>query len=233
MTQDYNPFAVEPEGGSGKTMFGLYQIVTKTVRLETGASWSDPRYTTKDGAVWAFKGKKPDKTSKNVHVVQDLTCIAKDEHEYVVFADWMYWKNDKQCAAVLPSHKTVFGDKLDGIFGKKVYVQAEMIEIVDGEYTRRALKIVKTFKTKAAMEAEREAFFAKFGEANGAHAEAALPAGYEVGFGDDSRGGDKISAENWIDFIVDEVKKGRSSEKIATMFNVPLGSVEKARLSLG
>lgn len=178
-----NPFENEPENSGGKMVFGTYRMVTNRIDFETGnAGYSDPRYTDKNGQPRHFKAKVLNPKSKNVHVIQDLTCTAKDGHTFVQFRDFMYWAKDVCHQAAMPSHKEHFGPKLEGIYGKTAEVQVELIELDDKGYNRQCFKIVKVFKNIAERESARDSYFSKFGNGESSNGNSAtnpnVPDGY-------------------------------------------------------
>lgn len=170
-----NPFVHPPAEQEGKMAFGTLRVYTNKVNLTKGAEYimdslgidPDPdsslnRLTDKSGNFWAFRGKQKAPNGTHTHVIPVITRRASDGRLYNDFRDFLYWQNDVCQRVTIPSMKQHFGQKLEGIFGKSAEVQAEVIEIEDGDYTRQAFKILKVFKTKEEREAAETAFFSQF-----------------------------------------------------------------------
>lgn len=158
-----NPFSEAPKDLGGKHIFGTYQMKANRIEFEAGnEGYTLPECKSKGGEPWHFKGKKLNPKSKSVHVIQELTCEAKDGHEFVQFRDWLWSAKDVCYKAVIDSHKENFGDDLNGIYGKAVEIEAELLELDDKGYSRQCFKVVRVFKNKAERNAAREAYFAQF-----------------------------------------------------------------------
>jgi len=155
---NWNPFEGEPTGGEGKTRFGLLALIANKVELVGGASYTVPGLTLK-GEPFAFKGKQLTPDGKNTHVILTLEQHDSKGEKYMAFQDFMYWKNDAGCKITLPTLKARFGEKLTGLYGKRVPVQIEEIEYQDRDYTRRAWKVVNVFVTPEDCVRAEAAFF--------------------------------------------------------------------------
>lgn len=129
----------------------------------------------------------------------------------------------------VPAEKEIsVAEALARVLGQYVaYKDVPQKKVATDGKTYKTMQIVRVFGSRAACVAA----MGEGGNTNGAHP-VELPAGYDPKFGEDSRGGDKISAENWIEAIAELVKKGRKNETIAGLFNVPVANVEAARASL-
>lgn len=170
-----NPFEDGPAQSEGKMAFGTLRLFTEKVNLVKGAEYimddlgidPDPssplnRLTDKSGNFWAFRGKQKDSHGAYTHVIPVITRRASDGRLYNDFRDFMYWQNDVCQRVTIPSLQQFFGPKLKGVFDKSAEVQAEIVEIQDGQYTRQAFKVVKVFKDQAEREAAETAFFSQF-----------------------------------------------------------------------
>jgi hypothetical protein len=172
-----NPFEDGPAQSEGKMAFGTLRVFTNKVNLVKGAEYIvddlgiDPdsnsslnRLTDKNGNFWTFRGKQKVSNGQHTHVIPVITRKASNGHLYNDFRDFMYWQNDVCQRVTIPSLQAHFGPKLAGIWGKSAEVQAEVVEVEDGEYKRQAFKIVKVFKDRAEREAAEQAFFAQFNQ---------------------------------------------------------------------
>lgn len=163
---NWNPFEGEPTGSEGKTRFGMLAIIAHRVELASGASYTVPGLTLK-GEPFLFKGKQLTPDGKNTHVILTLEQHDSKGVAYTSFTDFMYWKNDGACKITLPTLKARFGEKLAGLYGKRVPVQIEEIEYQDRDYTRRAWKLVKVFVTPEDCARAEKDFFSRHANGNG------------------------------------------------------------------
>lgn len=178
MSSSTNPFDQPAAPSEPRKTFGTLRILTKKVNLLKGASYivddlgidPDPsshlnKLTDQNGNLKEFRGKQVTPSGMHTHVIVILTQQNKDGQSYNACRDFMYWDKDVCQRVTIPSLQTFFGSKLKGITqNKSAEVQAEIVEIPDGEYTRQAYKITKVFKTQAEREAVETAFFAQFNQ---------------------------------------------------------------------
>lgn len=170
-----NPFETPATESEGRMSFGTLRIFTNKVNLVKGASYvvnalgidPDPNsplncLTDKNGNLWELRGKQLASNGMHTHVLVVITQRASDERLYNNFRDFMYWQADVCQRVTMPSLKQHFGDKLQQIWGKSAEVQAEIVEIEDGGYTRQAFKILKVFDSPEARQKAEEAFFSQF-----------------------------------------------------------------------
>jgi len=160
-----NPFdAPAPEGGQQKFYFGRLRIVTNKVNLVKGASYVEPGLTGKNGEPWEFRGKMKVDDGQHTHVIPIIQARNSSGQDYNAFRDFMYWGSDPVYRVTFPSLKEHFGEKLEGIWGKSAFVQAEVVDVDDNGYSKQAFQIVKVFKDRQEMEAAETAHFAQFNQ---------------------------------------------------------------------
>jgi hypothetical protein len=171
-----NPFDKPAAASEGRMAFGTLRVFTRKVNLTKGAEYiidnlgidlDNPdgplnRLTDRNGNLWTFRGKQLTPNGSHTHVIPVITRRASDGRLYNDFRDFMYWQNDVCQKVTMPSLQKFFGQKLGGIWNKTAQVQAEVVEVEDGDYKRQAFKVIKVFKTKEDREAAETKFFSQF-----------------------------------------------------------------------
>lgn len=192
---EVDPFA--PSDSGGKTRFGLLQLFSHPVVLESGASYQIPGVTDKDNNVKNWNGKKISKDSKTRHVVLKVIATDKDGNNYSMLRDHL--TGDKPYKTIVhPALMKIFGETKKFPVTTAVPVQFDEVETGEsfagtnretGEPMRvnkSTWKVTKLFKNTAEMKQAETEFFSKFtngGESNGNGATAssitpAVPQGY-------------------------------------------------------
>jgi hypothetical protein len=160
-----NPFdAPPPEGGQQKFYFGRLRLVTNKINLVKGASYVEPGLNNQNGKPWEFRGKMKADSGQHTHVIPIIQAKNSSGQDYNAFRDFMYWGSDPVYQVTFPSLKEHFGDKLDGIWGKSAFVQAEVVDVDDNGYSKQAFRIVEVFANRQAMEAAETTHFAQFSQ---------------------------------------------------------------------
>lgn len=167
---DNDLFAPDEQGGKRK--FGMLRLHARKVKLQSGASYTIPGLTNRDGEIWEFKGKQPDEASNTRHIVLDVEVKSRDGGTYHTFRDAMSF--DKWYKEIVyPSLKKNFGSDLSTLTTTPAPVEVEEVPYKDREYERTTLRVLRRFASVAEMEAAEKAHFARFGNTTDIEASAA------------------------------------------------------------
>jgi hypothetical protein len=138
--------------------------VTNKINLVKGASYVEPGLNRQDGTPWEFRGKMKADNGQHTHVIPIIQAKNSSGQDYNAFRDFMYWGSDPVYQITFPSLKEHFGNKLEGIWEKSAFVQAEVVDVDDNGYSKQAFKIVLVFPNRQEMETAETAHFAQFNQ---------------------------------------------------------------------